>query len=108
MSNIHTGLDYYERIFRRRSKHGFRRDLLPDPREFYQREIESLRVRAGEWAQGRCPFHDDRTPSLSVNFVSGAYRCFGCGARGGDVLDFYRQLHGLGFIEAAKALGAWT
>jgi hypothetical protein len=44
---------------------------------------------------------------LRVFFESGAFRCMACGARGGDVLAFFMQRHGVPFIAAAKALGAW-
>lgn len=46
---------------------------------------------------------------MRINLASGAWVCMsGCGARGGDVLAYHMAAHGLGFIEAAKALGAWV
>ncbi len=36
----------------------------------------------------RCPFHEDKTPSLSLNVDTGRFHCFGCNAKGGDILDF--------------------
>ena len=36
----------------------------------------------------RCPFHEEKTPSLSLNIDSGRFHCFGCHAKGGDILDF--------------------
>ena len=84
----------------------YRRDLLPDPLDYYRRHLHPLRI-AGDQASARCPFHEDRNPSLSVNLVHGCFNCFGCGAKGGDVLDFHRRLHGLGFVAAVKDLGAW-
>jgi DNA primase len=36
----------------------------------------------------RCPFHDDTTPSLSIHAETGKFHCFGCHAKGGDILDF--------------------
>ena len=36
----------------------------------------------------RCPFHEDKTPSLSINAETGKYHCFGCHAKGGDIIDF--------------------
>ena len=45
---------------------------------------------------------------MRINVQSGAFVCMaGCGARGGDVLAYHMAAHGLGFIEAAKALGAY-
>jgi DNA primase len=36
----------------------------------------------------RCPFHEDSTPSLSINAETGKFHCFGCHAKGGDIFDF--------------------
>ncbi|MCE7883128.1 MAG: DNA primase [Actinobacteria bacterium ATB1] len=59
--------------------------------------------RAGRSFKGLCPFHDEKTPSFSVNPEAGRYYCFGCGA-GGDVFEFVRELDGLTFVEAVEAL----
>lgn len=85
---------------------GFHKRLLPPAKTFYEREGLKLHGR-GEWRSALCPFHDDRNPSLKVNTLSGAFRCFSCNAHGGDVLAFHRLRTGMGFVEAAKALGAW-
>ena len=49
----------------------------------------------------RCPFHDDRHPSMKLN--KDYFYCFGCGAHG-DVIEFTARLFGLGSYEAAKKL----
>ncbi|CAG1023252.1 hypothetical protein MTYM_02305 [Methylococcales bacterium] len=49
----------------------------------------------------------DHIQELMVRLDSGGFRCMVCGAHGGNVLAFHMQRHGLGFIEAARALGAW-
>jgi DNA primase len=36
----------------------------------------------------RCPFHEDKTPSLSINAETGKFHCFGCHTKGGDIFDF--------------------
>jgi DNA primase len=36
----------------------------------------------------RCPFHEDSTPSLPINAATGKFHCFGCHAKGGDIVDF--------------------
>jgi DNA primase len=36
----------------------------------------------------RCPFHEDKTPSFSINAETGKFHCFGCHAKGGDIFDF--------------------
>lgn len=87
-------------------KSRYRRDLLPDPSDYYTRHLHALRIKR-DWANARCPFHEDQNPSLSVNLDHGGFICFGCGACGGDVLDFHRRLHGMDFITAAKDLNAW-
>ena len=52
---------------------------------------------------GRCPFHDERTPSFSVNPVDKFYYCFGCGAKG-DLITFVRDTQGLDFVGAIEWL----
>jgi DNA primase catalytic core len=53
---------------------------------------------------GRCPFHEERTPSFSVNPGEGFYYCFGC-HKGGDVITFVRETQGLDFTGAIEWLG---
>lgn len=84
----------------------YRRDWLPDPADYYRRHLLDLKAR-GEWADARCPFHDDAHASLSVSLNHGGYRCHACGESGGDVLAFHRRLYELGFVRAAKDLDAW-
>jgi DNA primase len=55
--------------------------------------------RSGARYTGRCPFHEERTPSFSVNAVDKLYHCFGCG-KGGDAISFVRELEHLDFAEA--------
>jgi hypothetical protein len=84
----------------------FDRALLPPPRSFYQRELVKLSRSSRGWAKARCCFHDDRNPSLSVNLSTSGFLCFSCGARGGDLIDFVRLRDGVGFLAAARSLGA--
>ena len=49
----------------------------------------------------RCPFHDDRHPSMKLN--EKYFYCFGCGATG-DVIDLVARLFGLSSFEAAQKL----
>lgn len=62
---------------------------------------EHYGLEVGRSGMTRCPFHDDRHPSLKLN-VSYFY-CFGCGATG-DVIDFVARLFGLSSYEAAQKL----
>ena len=59
--------------------------------------------RVGTRHVGMCPFHDERTPSFSVNAEHGLYHCFGCGASG-DAISFVRETDGLDFAEAIEHL----
>ena len=51
-----------------------------------------------------CPFHTEKTPSMSIDPARGLYHCFGCGV-GGDVFTFVRETQGLNFGEAVEMLG---
>jgi DNA primase len=51
----------------------------------------------------RCPFHEERTPSFSVNAVDKLYYCFGCGAKG-DAITFVRETENLDFAAAVETL----
>lgn len=59
--------------------------------------------RVGTRHVGLCPFHDERTPSFSVNAEHSLYHCFGCGASG-DAITFLRETEGLEFAEAIEHL----
>lgn len=52
---------------------------------------------------GKCPFHNERSASFSVNDKGGFYHCFGCGAHG-DILDWWQATDGLSFAEACNRL----
>lgn len=69
--------------------------------------VESYGValrRSGREYTGRCPFHDDKTPSFSVNADKQVYFCHSC-AEGGDVVRFVERIEGIGFKEALNRLG---
>ena len=65
-------------------------------------EKTDLRRVGTRWT-GLCPFHDERTPSFSVNAEEKLYYCFGCG-EGGDAFKFVQQTEGLDFQEAVEQL----
>jgi DNA primase len=52
---------------------------------------------------GLCPFHDERTPSFSVDPLKKVYHCFGCGA-GGDAFRFVMETEGVDFPAALELL----
>jgi DNA primase len=62
-----------------------------------------LRRASGSRYTGRCPFHEERTPSFSVNPVAKLYYCFGCG-KGGDLISFVRETENLDFVGAIEWL----
>jgi len=59
--------------------------------------------RSGRNWMGLCPFHDEKTPSFSVNAERQFYHCFSCKA-GGDVFKFVQETEHLGFVEAVELL----
>lgn len=59
--------------------------------------------RSGRNFMGLCPFHNEKTPSFSVNPERGFFHCFGCGA-GGTVFNFVMKVEGLSFPEAVRSL----
>jgi DNA primase len=59
--------------------------------------------RVGSRLTGLCPFHDERTPSFSVNAQDKLFYCFGCHAKG-DAIGFVEQTEGVDFREAVEFL----
>ena len=69
-------------------------------------DVVSKRVRLtrkGREHTGLCPFHNEKSPSFTVNEEKGFYHCFGCGAHG-DVISFVMNTSGLSFPEAVEQL----
>jgi DNA primase len=65
-------------------------------------EYVRLKKRGRTW-EGLCPFHEEKTPSFSVDAEKGLYYCFGC-HQGGDIFKFLMQLENLNFPEAVERL----
>lgn len=84
----------------------FIRDRLPDAIEYF--DLEGVPLKGpGRWKTGPCHFHDG-SDSLRVNVQSGGWCCMACGVKGGDVLAYCMQRHGVDFVEAARSLGAYV
>lgn len=69
-------------------------------------DVVSSRVqlkKAGSTYKACCPFHNENTPSFTVNRQKGFYHCFGCGASG-DAISFLREHDNLSFVEAIEEL----
>ncbi|MEO7240285.1 MAG: DNA primase [Sphingomicrobium sp.] len=60
-------------------------------------------LKAGREWKACCPFHQEKTPSFTVNDDKGFYHCFGCGAHG-DAIRFLTDSRGLPFMDAVKEL----
>jgi DNA primase len=60
-------------------------------------------TRAGRNMKGRCPFHQERTPSFIVSPERQTFHCFGCG-EGGDAFSFVMKTENLTFVESAEKL----
>ncbi len=59
--------------------------------------------RSGSHYKGLCPFHQEKTPSFTVNPSLRIFKCFGCG-KGGNVIGFLMEAEGLGYREAVRQL----
>ena len=56
---------------------------------------------------GKCPFHNENTPSFNVNNDKALYYCFGCKA-GGNILNFTTKYKSLPFLEAVEFLSKYS
>jgi archaellum biogenesis ATPase FlaH len=70
---------------------------------FYRQELGDLKPGSNGNFSTWCPFHQEEKPSFSVNFKTGLFNCFGCGASG-DVIAFYQKRHGVDFKTALREL----
>lgn len=62
-------------------------------------------TKAGHEFKACCPFHNEKSPSFTVNDQKGFYHCFGCGAHG-DVIRWMTDQRGLSFMDAVKELAS--
>jgi DNA primase len=60
-------------------------------------------IKAGREFKACCPFHNEKTPSFTINDEKGFYHCFGCGVHG-DAIRFLTDHRGLPFMDAVKEL----
>jgi DNA primase len=84
------------------------KDRVRDAVDFHGLVAErtDLRRMGSQWV-GLCPFHDERSPSFSVDPVKKVFFCFGCGEKG-DVFDFVQKTQGLDFVQALEFLADRT
>jgi hypothetical protein len=95
--------NYLNRYFQKRL---LDRSLLPSPLAYYRQHFPTLRDKS-KWVTVHCCFHEDRQPSLALHLPSGAFRCFGCGAKGGDLIAFHMKRYGMSFIATVNYFGGW-
>ncbi|MEY4161085.1 MAG: hypothetical protein RLZZ136_1706, partial [Pseudomonadota bacterium] len=62
-------------------------------------------TKAGHEFKACCPFHNEKSPSFTVNDAKGFYHCFGCGAHG-DIIRWMTDQRGLSFMDAVKELAS--
>ena len=80
------------------------RDRVREATDIVDLISEVTKVRKGGRSfMAICPFHEEKTPSMSVERARGLYHCFGCG-EGGDVFTFIQKTQGVGFPEALEVL----
>jgi len=60
-------------------------------------------TRAGREFKACCPFHNEKTPSFTINDEKGFYHCFGCGAHG-DAIRWLTDHDSLTFLDAVEQL----
>ena len=82
------------------------RNNLPEPLAYFEGQDLRLTGR-GKWRTTECRFHTG-SDSMRINTATGGWCCMACDAKGGDVLSYHMQMHGLEFVEAARQLGCWT
>jgi DNA primase len=70
-------------------------------------EYVTLRPGGGARMKGLCPFHQEKTPSFTVDSSRGLWHCFGC-SQGGDAIDFLMKQETLSFTEAVERLAHRT
>jgi CHC2 zinc finger len=81
--------------------------------DFYRNALGTFKTRQNRqgWAQAECPspsHHSKSHRSFSVNLRTGAFKCWGCDGRGGDLVDFVKWRDRCDFKTAARRLGCWT
>jgi hypothetical protein len=86
----------------------FNKDLLPAPVDYYEGLGLNIAKRSSKgWRATNCPFCESRDNG-NIHTDSGAFHCWGCGTKGGDIVAFHMAMHGVDFVDAVKALGAWV
>lgn len=80
-----------------------------DPVNFYRKELQGSvgkKSTKGWFAwNGLCPFHADNNPgSFYINLTTGAFKCFACQVKGGDIIAFHQMKHQTTFATTIKEI----
>ena len=79
-------------------------DRVRERTDLVELASEVTRVkRSGRSVMAVCPFHSEKTPSLSIDPARGLFHCFGCG-KSGDIFGWIQETQGLGFTDALELL----
>ncbi|MEZ5176648.1 MAG: DNA primase [Acidimicrobiia bacterium] len=79
-------------------------DLVRDKTDLVELAAEVTKVkRSGRSTMAVCPFHSEKTPSMSIDGARGLYHCFGCG-KSGDVYRWVQETQGVDFTGAVEFL----
>ena len=85
----------------------FDKNNLPSAADYYSDQgLTVAKSGSKDWRRSNCPFCQSRD-NFNINLKSGGFHCWGCDARGGDLIAFQMMLHGQDFTQACKALGIW-
>lgn len=86
----------------------FDKTKLPDVGDYYASQGLTIGKHGSRgWRKANCLFCQSRD-NFNINLQSGGFHCWGCDAKGGDLVAFQMALHGQDFKQAAQSLGAWT
>ncbi len=78
-----------------------------DKQAYYQQYFPNAHWNGKDEVKVKCCFHDDKEPSLSINFKTGLFHCFACGAEG-SIFDFHMRQNHLSFPESIEDIGRFA
>lgn len=85
----------------------FDKNKLPHPHAYFTNTVGLKLKGSNTWQMAKCPFHEDKHASLSVNVSIGCFKCMACGASGGDIISFEMKHKDISFKQACINLGIW-
>lgn len=88
----------------KKPKKQFNHHKLPTPSVLYGRF--GINLKTTSWNMAKCPFHDDKHASLSINGTHGGFICHACHTKG-SMISFYMQMTNTDYKTAMIELGAY-